>query len=557
MSRAGAVLYWVLAAVPVVVVLFVPQLVLQDGGLHLASASAFEGLLSGRWPELLSWRPGLPPNLLVELLLLGLLQLVDPNWALRIVTVLALGGFAAAGAVLARVVRAPMGSAILLLPFAMNFPLLLGLLGFACAVPLALLVVAVALRRPESPPQWPVALLLLVTWFTHLVPALAAVLALCCVAFCAHLSGNPGRGVRRVARAVAGASRALAVPVLPTLALSGVFLVSSGTGGFDNRGTGLVLAAKEVVGMTLPTVAYVRAEYWIVRGLALALYTAAAVVLVGRLRRRRDSFAGLHGVDGLLVAAGVVGVASILVPEGVSSGAVFLATRLSLLGPLLLVGWLMAQAGDGVGRALVTATRAHAPIESWRAHRAAVAIAVVATVGLTVARLPALLDLGRDLSALRTIGPCLPRGATLVQLNLDVGAGRSVRMVPMAEQSGAIAAERDGLDLGNESGWLPYYLWRFDDRARADRVLVTQPGGVDLVPPRVDLEGGLRRGLPLQAVVVFGRGAAGSGILNDPRTRELYDDLTRTFHLVATSERDVAELWLRRDLASTCGRVEP
>src|SRR4051794_35156163 len=78
------------AAVPVVVVLLPAQLVVMDGGLHLSSSVALRGMLAGRWPELLTSRPGLPPNLLVELLLAGTSGVLDGDVVVRGTVVLAL-----------------------------------------------------------------------------------------------------------------------------------------------------------------------------------------------------------------------------------------------------------------------------------------------------------------------------------------------------------------------------------------------------------------------------------------------------------------------------------
>jgi hypothetical protein len=130
-KRAGdslrrVAMYWVVAFVPVAMIVLVPQLVVQDGGLHLSSAAAVGGLLGGQWSDLLTWRPGLPPNLTVELLFAGLTRIMDPNWALKLVVVVALLGFAAAAAALARAVGSPPHYAVLLLPFAMNLLVMLG-----------------------------------------------------------------------------------------------------------------------------------------------------------------------------------------------------------------------------------------------------------------------------------------------------------------------------------------------------------------------------------------------------------------------------------------------
>lgn len=124
---------------------------------------------------MLQSRPGLPPNTVAELVLLGLLQVLGPGWALKVLFAGILLGFAmvARGLAIAVGVAAPWG--VLMLPFAWNRPAAWGFLGFSLAVVLALAAVAVVLHRPQLPPVVGLGLLLTLTWLTHLVPALVAI----------------------------------------------------------------------------------------------------------------------------------------------------------------------------------------------------------------------------------------------------------------------------------------------------------------------------------------------------------------------------------------------
>lgn len=108
------------AAVPVVVVMLPTQLVVMDGGLHLSSSVALRGMLAGAWPGLLEWRPGLPPNLLVELALAATSGVVDGDVVVRATVVLALVGFAAGAIALVRAAGAPTWTVLLLLPVQMS-----------------------------------------------------------------------------------------------------------------------------------------------------------------------------------------------------------------------------------------------------------------------------------------------------------------------------------------------------------------------------------------------------------------------------------------------------
>ena len=135
-ERSGVVAYWALAAIPVVITLLLPSLVLTDGGMHLASATALNGLVDGQWPGLVEWTGTLPPNLLVELVLAGLIRFMDPMGALQLVAAALLIGFAAGVRAVVRSLRAPAVAGILFLPFQANFLFEVGLLSFTAAVAL-------------------------------------------------------------------------------------------------------------------------------------------------------------------------------------------------------------------------------------------------------------------------------------------------------------------------------------------------------------------------------------------------------------------------------------
>lgn len=514
-------LFWVVAAIPVSLVLLVPQLVVQDGGLHLASAAAMEGLLVGRWPDLLVARPGLHPNLLVELLLLALVQVLDGNWALRVVVVLALVGFAAAGRAIARASGAPIWAALLFLPFAMHYMVLLGFIGFAVAVPIGMAAVAVVLRAPQRPPTVRVAVLLTLCWFTHLIPAVLLTVAVVLVV--AFAQPRPGEMYRAV------------LPAVPVIVLTAGFVLSTAGGGVRFT-RDPVASAVEVLGMTLPMAAYADLEYEIIRGLALGLWLLAGTAFVVRLRRRRFDHR-----DGLLVSAALFAALAIVVDQDTDAGT-YLNSRIALFVPLLMVAWLLT-----VGPELLEELP---PLRRPAVVGLVAVLGVVATTGLAAVRYPALSTLGSELAQMRTLASCVPPGATLVQVGLSHGSPDAVRVVPMAEQAGHLALDRDALDLGNESGRMPFYLWNYTGRAVVDRDLATVPGGVNLVPAQVDLAGAMARGFPVDAVVLFGRPFAEPEVIDDPGTPVLLNDLEGSFDRVAVA--GASEVWLRSGVMSTC-----
>ena len=522
--------FWAIACVPVIVVLTTPHVVVQDGGLHLSNAVALRGLIEGWFPSLLSWRPVLSPNMSVEVVLASLTAVFSPDTALRLVLVTGLVGFAIAVAALVRAAGMPAYMGIPLLVFEMHYFVMLGFLGFVWAVPLALGAVAVVLREPLNPPKAPLVLLLVATWFTHIVPALVATIATTVIVIVAHLA-NGGRPTN----AVSAALKVLIAPVTTIAFLTAVWFVQTRTSELYT-GHSIVDATKALVQFSSPLVSYANVEKWLARLLAVAVYAVGGLVIVKRVRDRRY----LDRFDGLLVSAVAMGLMAVAVPEHANSGAGFIGVRLTLFAPLFLVLWVCTEVSS---------------LETQRARAATaamVAIAAVVAVAIPVVRIPALHRLSAQVEQIKELADCLPVHSTLIQLNLDLGSAGSARgLAPMAEQTGTISLAREALDLGNESGWYPYYVWRYTEVARADRFV--KPGAhLDDVPPPINLNAAMSAALPLTAVVVYGRSTAQSSVRSAPEVRTLDEDLADQFRLVRTSSGGNAELWLRKDVTPSC-----
>jgi hypothetical protein len=557
------VLYWAIAAVPVVVVLAVPQLVLEDGGLHLSNATALRGLIHGWWPDLLTWRAALNPNTTGELSLLGLTSFLGPDAALRIATIMGMLGYAGAVAMLVRALKLPLFTGLLLLPLEMSFPTMMGFLGFTWAVPLALVSIAVAVRQPTKRRLFPLVVLLTLTWLTHIVPALVAVFVITIVVLFSHRSAGSSWG-----RAALLTFKAVAPPAAPAVVLSAFWLVGSGTATLSD-GPGVGAALKGMLEFSAPLVSLAHVEYWCARMLAVTCVAAAVCALVYRMRWRWVRLPE----DGFVAAGLVLAYPAIMLPENSASGAGFIATRLSLFAVILLTLWLatqwptrsrLAMAPAGAGRhAANPSTNGHAPhpqstpaggvrvvhVATWWA---SLLVAGIVAVAVPLARVAPLRQLAAELDEIRSLAPCLPMRSTFVQLNLDDGGDQSARgMSPMAEQTGHLAVEREALDLGNESGWYPFYLWRYRDNARADRQLALT-GSIDAVPPDLHLSEATAAGLRLDAVVIYGRTTSSDATRTSPNAQRLNDDLARSFRQVAMSPGGNAELWLRREEPPVC-----
>jgi hypothetical protein len=546
------IVYCTLSFVPILAVLWVPAFALQDGGLHLASAVAVDGLLEGRWTDLLEWKATVSPNVTIELVLVALLKLFGPDVALRIMIIAAIIFFAIAVAALTRSVGGNMLLAMLFLPFQSNYLLNVGLLGFIFSVPLAIYAIALVARQPNRPPRMALCLLLTVAWFTHFVPAIMAAITVFFVVLTAQFVATDNSLGRRLLMAMRATVRILLLPVLPIFVFSLAWLLTSGVleVGLSSPPHSLAAAFRRVVAMTFSTVSYVHAESWIYRYYALVLYILVLAILVARWKLFRSSSYHLHALDGLLLAAILFAISAIVIPDASSTGAVYVANRISLFSSLMLVTWIVSQLADLLPRLegrISTSVKCAGVVAVLSA---ACVVAAVAAI-----RLPAQGAAARDALAIRALTNCIPEGATIIQLRLADESRYSLRVEPVLHEDGFLAATRSLLALDNESGFYPFYQWKFTNRARADSHLLTERSGAVHVPPDVDLGRAMRRGFPLDAVVLYGRSEAAPALQSDPRTVALQHALEAHFRLVAHAEDGLVELWLRQRLQSPCSAI--
>jgi hypothetical protein len=525
-ARAGFATFWLIAAVPLLVLLTTPHVVVEDGGLHLSNAMALRGLIEGWFPSLVSWRPVLAPNMTVEIVLAALTTVMSGNLALKVVIAVGLLGYAFAVAALMRAAHLPVYYGIPLLALEMHYFVMLGFVGFVWAVPLALGALAVVVRDPLTPPKLPLALLLVATWFTHVVPALTVSIAITLVVLVARLAEH-----QRLAGAIVTTVKALAVPLIPVALLTITWFVQAPAGDLHN-GPGVLSEIKHLLQFSDPLVAYARIEYWFARALAVVAYAVAAVIIVVRVKERRF----LDRMDGLLAASVVMAVLSFAAPEHTGSGAGFVGLRLALFAILFLLLWECMELPTLTGRARAGSI-------------AMIGVGAFVAVAIPIVRVPALHQLSAEIDQIGALAPCLPLHSAIMQVNLDAAAAVSPRLNPMAEQTGAITVSRQSLDLFNESGWFPFYMWRYTDTAHADRYVV--PGrSFDEVPTPIDLGSAIDDGLPLSGVVIYGRAAAPQEVLGDPTVTRLDHDLAQHFRVVRQTSN--AELWLRKGVAPSC-----
>ncbi len=519
---------WIALAVQLVPLLLLARVVTVDGPAHLAGAAV---LLSYDDPgrdvlrRLYEVDLSPVPNMLTTLLLAGLLLFMGPDAAERVlvggyVVLLTLGlRYALRG------VHPEAGwLAVAALPFAGSYLYYYGFYNFCLALSLALFVLGVALRRRDG---WSVlsvaglSLLLLLTWFAHLLPLLVAGL------FVAVLAGLRAVAARRSGGAMSAVRTHLLPPALaalPVLVLTAAFLSSPAAAkGIAVRRSAVDLLLG-LVTLGRPLVVYSRYEY--LPAVAVALTLVALVVLA-----RRHVRPGSSERQALAWTAGLCVIAYFASPDRYGAEYGFLNDRLSFFPPLLLLLWVAG------------------PMPDQRVRRAAVGALLGAAVLLAGLRAPTEIRYQRDVAEMLSVVDDLPRGSALLSLQLwrDPPVGGPIRNEfrdPLRHQAGRVAVLVEGVDIGHYEATLNYFPTRFradnDPRRRIDPSLT----GLNRLPPAIDLGAGVE---DIDVVLLIGRERAAPELVARPDTQQLLRDLAANYERTAVSERSgLVEVWIRR-----------
>ncbi|GAB91324.1 hypothetical protein [Gordonia rhizosphera] len=526
----GTTIFWMIAMIPVIVVLIPNNLVLQDGGLHIDSSTALRGLINGWFPNLLEWQ-SLSPNTTVEALLALLTSYLSADVSLRLVAVLGLFGFAWGVVALMRAIGRPVVVGVVLLPFQMSSIFMLGFVGFVWATDVMLFAIAVVLANPTRPPRLLLATLLTITWLTHLGPAGIGMASILSIMVVARISDGSS-----ILQSLKYSFRYLIAPFAIPVALTLYWLFS--TRGQESASTsfGPLWTMRILLSAAGAIVYYSSIEVVVSLLVAMALVAAAVMVI----RRRAHRPVAISKYDGLLVSAAVWALIAIVAPSKTTLGSGFTNERLTLFAWVFAGLWLCAESPQltGVGHKVwissLTITAAMAAI-------------------LPISRIPPMLTVSDQLTEINTLAACLPERSRFLQLNLSVGEDLSARgMQPMAEQTGTLSRDRESLQMGNEAGWYPFYLWGFKEGLVRANEFVPAGSSIDAVPPTFDISRALDAGLPLDAIVLYGRSRATAETLSSPETRATLAELSSRFNLVRVSPSGAAELWMRKGLAPSC-----
>jgi len=506
-GRLGVAVFWLpLIATAAALAARPPHTV--DGPAHLLGAQVL-----ARWHEhgiyphfyRLSWFP--TPNLAGGLLLAGLVRAVGLRAAETTMLIGCALGLPLALRYAITAVRRDRGWAgIAALPFGLNYLYFYGFYNFCLGLVLCLCCVGAVLR---AAPQWRpgrtlrVGLLLLATWFTHLVAFAVAVLFLAA----AVLVGPRRRS----------ALRASLVAAAPGLGLTAAYAVhtSHGAGPQWSQPGGLLIG---LLTLHTPLVTYSRAE-----NVVAALLAAGLIVLAVRSRRTAGEHAHAERTAGW--AATAAAMLYLIAPQSLGIEFGLINDRLSLFPVLFALLWLLIR-----------------PIPT-RAAASAVLAGLVATAALALVRLPELRREDRRADEFLTAVRFLRPASTLVALRFaefNPDAGRNSHWDPIRHLSNRLAAQTRSVDVGHYEAVFDYFPAQFRPDRDLRRAVDPDLTGLERVPPRINLDATLSdRGVDFVLLV------AGRYARPGPAAQAL-----------ATTRARLAMGWVRLGTTAPTGLVE-
>jgi putative flippase GtrA len=536
---APAVFSGVLAlhVLPMWLVRFFPT---QDGPLHVENVLALlrhaSSPLLQRWYEV-NW--GAQPNWLTQALLAGLLHLVSPLVAEKLVlsayTVLFALAFRAA------LPRGERGwwAALAAFPFVHAFPFHMGFWNFCWGFALALLAFGHWNRtrgRLGAARFAGLAALSVMIFLAHTVAlagagvAIGAALAWRAGVSLARARGRPARR-RLVLRAYLARAGWAALATAPALSLTAVWVLAH-----RDQASGRIplpeLTAKLAIGYALVSID--RKELFLGAAVTLTLFVGVIHLLLARSTRGPR----LRPYDGWLVAALGFALLYFAVPDVVAAGA-HVSDRFALFTLVSVALWI----GSGA-----------APLRSQR--RLAVALATIAVVALGV-RLAKQRLLSDYIAEYVAAGAVVGDGRVLLPLALSPAGPRDAsgwrlgyRVKPFLHATGWIVAERGGVDLKNSQANTDHCPVRFPPGHNPIVNIAGSLGRMEGMPPCVDLRA--KDAEAADYVLVYG---ATREELDTPCGAALAAELAGSFVPVyLSSPTGLLEIWRPTHAAATASR---
>jgi hypothetical protein len=525
--RDDSLIFLVAVFLQLLPVLFLRHVLTMDGPSHLAGAAVLAhysdpGSTVFRQYYWIDLSPS--SNLLIQLVLAGMMRLISPSNAEKLLVIGYLIAFPLSLRYAIRSIDRRAGwLAFLALPFTFNYLYYLGFYNFCYGVALSMFTIGFALRHRRA---WDLrttailALLYLLTFGAHLLPFVMA------LAFIGIVAGYDALGELRRARrtgvlssgAVRDVGAQLLPPVLaalPALALTAAFLIRSGEATSSRtvyKPLGRLIAL--LASLTDLIVSYTSAE--VVCSLLLAL--VFAYLIVGTVRR--VGWMAVRGPAAPFAATAVFGfLFYLVVPDEVGTFAV-INSRLGLYAVLFIVLWLAAQ-----------------PI-SRRTQWLTCIAALVIALSLTLARLPTEARYDRYAAEFDQTRRVLRPNSTLLTLRVRFDRPRFGRTPDVfLHPTGRLAAETNGVDLNHYEAMLEYFPTQFRPQYNLKRRL--GPRWDDLRAPWTWAEllkdGGLA-GDDADYVLLWGARQASRSVREDPGFIAAMSELAKRYRLIYASE---------------------
>jgi hypothetical protein len=510
-------------AVPLLLLPYFPS---EDGPSHIGSGEIIarhNGVLNEYFDLQFA------PNGGADFLAAGLVLLMSPEWASRVLVALsAIGMPLAARFGLASLGPSAPALSWLMLPLSLGFFLHLGLFGFCIAVGLFFLTLGFWSRSKHNRPLSVVLLALLLTsmFLVHAVPFVAAVVVL------VTRSAWSGAVVDRRSFSVPAGARA-AFPVLVAAAVPFGALVVYSIGHSQGSPTRFSLLHLLFSLATLNEAMVAYRQIDLIGGLAITL----PLVLGSLVALRRVASQGVrNGSTGLLVAATVFVVMYLVLPNSYERGVGDVSPRLSFFVWITVAAWLSQ---FNFGRVFRTAV----PV-----------LAIAASTFLTAVRVPIYLEFEEQLTEYVSAAAALPPDVTVVPVNLvqdnaeGIGLESTVRVRPMIQATGWLMAERHVVDLSHYEAYFDVYAIRFAEGLAPFDSMSAGRDWIDQSPPQLDLLAYERATSGrVDYVLVYGRAFAPRATTDGAQTADLDRQLDSAFELVFTSApRGLVEVYRRK-----------
>jgi len=521
---AGVVL---LQLVPLAIM---PYVIATDGPSHVAGAwvlghySDVDSALQRQYYQI-DFFPS--PNMLTELLLAGLMRIVSPAAAEKLLVAGYLVAFPCAVRYAVRSINHSAGwLGFLALPLTFNYLFFSGFYNFCYGVALSIFTMAFVWRHRRRWDLWSsvvLALLLLLTYGTHLLPFAMTLLFI--TAMVAWDALPEARRQRRSGIPWSSVAGNLGGHVLPPLlaALPAVILMAAFLDRFSEMGPLKIVYKPPVrllAGLATPVImlltTYTRAEIFL-----SFLLTAAIVSLV--IAAVRD--AGRDATRGVAAPlAGVVIIAIFLngaVPDEVGTLS-YIGNRIALYVVLFALLWLAAQPSSRRTR--------------WFACGTALAVAF----SLALVRFPVESRYNMHVHEFMSARQVLRPGSTLVMLRLWTDTPPFARFPdqdPLLHITSRLAVETKGVDINHREAMYSYFPVQFRSEYNLRHRFGPRFSGLKSVSEWSELLKDDRAGRAhIDYVLLLGRRHPDQAVREDPRLTEVMDQLTKRYRLAYISE---------------------